>query len=53
MSTAYGIGLATVTPDGTVLDTWYPSPVLGETTEASTTRLSSTEIAEALGESAA
>lgn len=57
MSTAYGIGLATVTPDGTVLDTWYPSPVLGETTDAQTdlgtVRLSSTEIAEALGESAA
>ena len=57
MSTAYGIGLATVTPDGTVLDTWYPSPALGEATDeatnAVTTRLSSTEIAEALGESAA
>ncbi len=53
VSTAYGIGLATVTPDGTVLDTWYPSPVLGETTDAGTVRLSSTEIAEALGESAA
>ena len=53
VSTAYGIGLATVTPDGTVLDTWYPSPVLSETTDAGTVRLSSTEIAEALGESAA
>ncbi|NGY58961.1 2,3,4,5-tetrahydropyridine-2,6-dicarboxylate N-succinyltransferase [Lentzea sp. NEAU-D13] len=53
VSTAYGIGLATVTPDGTVLDTWYPSPVLGETTDVQTIRLSSTEIAEALGESAA
>ncbi|GGU60937.1 2,3,4,5-tetrahydropyridine-2,6-dicarboxylate N-succinyltransferase [Lentzea flava] len=53
MSTAYGIGLATVTPDGTVLDTWYPSPVLGDAGEPGTTRLSSAEIAEALGESAA
>ena len=26
---AAGIGLATVTTDGTVLDTWYPAPVLG------------------------
>lgn len=26
---ATGIGLATVTADGTVLDTWYPSPALG------------------------
>ncbi|GAB2865689.1 2,3,4,5-tetrahydropyridine-2,6-dicarboxylate N-succinyltransferase [Lentzea nigeriaca] len=53
MSTAYGIGLATVTPDGTVLDTWYPSPVLGDAGDKATTRLSSAEIAAALGESAA
>ncbi|WP_312877727.1 2,3,4,5-tetrahydropyridine-2,6-dicarboxylate N-succinyltransferase [Lentzea indica] len=56
MSTAYGIGLATVTPDGTVLDTWYPSPTLGDAEDAGdlgTTRLSSAEIAETLGESAA
>ncbi|MCG8923939.1 2,3,4,5-tetrahydropyridine-2,6-dicarboxylate N-succinyltransferase [Lentzea sp. DG1S-22] len=53
MSTAYGIGLATVTPDGTVLDTWYPSPALGEAPELDTVRVSSAEIAEALGESAA
>ena len=25
-SGAWAVGLATVTPDGTVLDTWYPSP---------------------------
>ncbi len=25
---AYGTGLATVTPDGTVLDVWYPAPAL-------------------------
>jgi 2,3,4,5-tetrahydropyridine-2-carboxylate N-succinyltransferase len=65
VSTAYGIGLATVTPDGTVLDTWYPSPALteapaevaaevaAESAGLTTTRLSSAEIAEALGESAA
>ncbi|WP_330270962.1 2,3,4,5-tetrahydropyridine-2,6-dicarboxylate N-succinyltransferase [Lentzea sp. NBC_00516] len=53
MSTAYGIGLATVTPDGTVLDTWYPSPVLGDTADLGTVRVSSAEIAEALGEAAA
>ncbi len=56
MSTAYGIGLATVTPDGTVLDTWYPSPALGTpgtTPDLGTTRVSSAEVAEALGESAA
>jgi 2,3,4,5-tetrahydropyridine-2-carboxylate N-succinyltransferase len=27
--TAWGHGLATLTPDGTVLDTWFPSPALG------------------------
>ena len=26
---AYGAGIATVTADGTVLDTWYPAPELG------------------------
>jgi len=29
-SKAWGHGLATVAADGTVLDTWYPSPQLGE-----------------------
>ncbi|MGN6244701.1 MAG: 2,3,4,5-tetrahydropyridine-2,6-dicarboxylate N-succinyltransferase [Motilibacteraceae bacterium] len=28
--TAWGWGLATVTGDGTVLDTWFPAPALGE-----------------------
>jgi 2,3,4,5-tetrahydropyridine-2-carboxylate N-succinyltransferase len=28
--TAYGFGLATTAEDGTVLDTWYPRPMLGE-----------------------
>ena len=26
---AWGFGLATVTAAGTVLDVWYPAPVLG------------------------
>ncbi|GLZ35634.1 2,3,4,5-tetrahydropyridine-2,6-dicarboxylate N-succinyltransferase [Lentzea sp. NBRC 105346] len=52
MSTANGIGLATVTPDGTVLDTWFPAPELGGEATG-TTRLSSAEIAAALGEAAA
>ena len=30
--TAYGYGLATIAADGTVLDTWYPAPALGEPT---------------------
>lgn len=29
-STAWGVGLATITLDGTTLDTWYPAPQLGE-----------------------
>jgi 2,3,4,5-tetrahydropyridine-2,6-dicarboxylate N-succinyltransferase len=53
VSTAYGIGLATVTPDGTVLDTWYPSPTLGNTTDLGTSRVSAPEVAAALGDSAA
>ncbi len=28
--TAWGFGLATTAADGTVLDTWYPSPTLGD-----------------------
>ena len=28
---AWGHGLATVTDDGTVLDTWFPAPRLGRT----------------------
>ncbi|MGL5929224.1 MAG: 2,3,4,5-tetrahydropyridine-2,6-dicarboxylate N-succinyltransferase, partial [Dermatophilaceae bacterium] len=27
---AWGHGLLTVADDGTVLDTWYPAPALGE-----------------------
>ncbi|WP_394278503.1 2,3,4,5-tetrahydropyridine-2,6-dicarboxylate N-succinyltransferase [Microbacterium sp.] len=30
----WGIGLATTSTDGTVLDTWFPSPALGTTPEA-------------------
>ncbi|HJU97456.1 MAG TPA: 2,3,4,5-tetrahydropyridine-2,6-dicarboxylate N-succinyltransferase [Jiangellaceae bacterium] len=36
---AFGIGLATTTPDGAVLDVWYPSPRLGQATEADDTDL--------------
>ena len=28
-STAWGLGLATLADDGTVLDVWFPEPVLG------------------------
>ena len=30
---AYGVGLATIAADGTVLDTWYPAPKLGRADE--------------------
>lgn len=30
MTSASGIGIATITADGTVLDTWYPAPALSE-----------------------
>jgi 2,3,4,5-tetrahydropyridine-2,6-dicarboxylate N-succinyltransferase len=30
---AWGLGLATVTEDGTVLDTWFPAPQLGDAPE--------------------
>jgi 2,3,4,5-tetrahydropyridine-2,6-dicarboxylate N-succinyltransferase len=30
MRSAWGYGLATTAEDGTVLDTWYPTPALGE-----------------------
>ncbi|NYF97516.1 2,3,4,5-tetrahydropyridine-2,6-dicarboxylate N-succinyltransferase [Janibacter cremeus] len=33
---AWGHGVATVTTDGTVLDTWYPQPALGEAPEGAT-----------------
>jgi 2,3,4,5-tetrahydropyridine-2-carboxylate N-succinyltransferase len=49
---AYGVGLATVTPTGAVLDTWFPSPSLG-TAEPGVTPLSSAEVSAELGEAAA
>jgi 2,3,4,5-tetrahydropyridine-2-carboxylate N-succinyltransferase len=30
MTSAWGLGLATIAADGTVLDTWFPHPALGE-----------------------
>jgi 2,3,4,5-tetrahydropyridine-2-carboxylate N-succinyltransferase len=48
---AVGAGLATVTPAGTVLDTWYPEPRLGAPDGArpGTHRLGALELAGALG----
>jgi 2,3,4,5-tetrahydropyridine-2-carboxylate N-succinyltransferase len=47
---AFGVGLATVTDDGTVLDTWFPKPKLGEPPAPGTQRLSEQEAAEELGD---
>ncbi|PXY19846.1 2,3,4,5-tetrahydropyridine-2,6-dicarboxylate N-succinyltransferase [Prauserella sp. PE36] len=49
---ATGVGLATITTDGTVLDTWFPHPKLTTDGEAGTARLSDEEAAEVLGEAA-
>ncbi|MBB3052829.1 2,3,4,5-tetrahydropyridine-2-carboxylate N-succinyltransferase [Prauserella isguenensis] len=47
---ASGVGLATVTASGTVLDTWFPHPRLTEpAAESGTVRLSAEEAAESLG----
>jgi 2,3,4,5-tetrahydropyridine-2-carboxylate N-succinyltransferase len=48
-SGAHGAGIATITSDGTVLDTWFPSPQLGEPSSPGTRRLSASEAVEALG----
>lgn len=48
-SGAHGAGIATITPDGTVLDTWFPSPQLGEPSAPGTRRLTPQEAVEALG----
>lgn len=40
---ASAVGLATVTVNGTVLDTWYPYPELGEFDETGTAQLSPTD----------
>jgi 2,3,4,5-tetrahydropyridine-2-carboxylate N-succinyltransferase len=47
---AFGVGLATVTDDGTVLDTWFPKPKLGAPAVPGTQRLSEQEAAEELGD---
>ncbi|MFF9482456.1 2,3,4,5-tetrahydropyridine-2,6-dicarboxylate N-succinyltransferase [Streptomyces sp. NPDC014733] len=50
---AVAAGLATVTPDGTVLDTWFPAPTLDAAPgPAGTERLTAEQAAELLGEAA-
>ncbi|MFH5232716.1 2,3,4,5-tetrahydropyridine-2,6-dicarboxylate N-succinyltransferase [Antrihabitans spumae] len=41
---ATAVGIANVTADGTVLDTWYPAPELGEFAESGTTRLDGDDV---------
>ncbi|WAL64893.1 2,3,4,5-tetrahydropyridine-2,6-dicarboxylate N-succinyltransferase [Amycolatopsis cynarae] len=50
---AHGVGLATVSEDGTVLDTWFPHPKLDEPGTAGTERLTREQVVEVLGEAAA
>jgi 2,3,4,5-tetrahydropyridine-2-carboxylate N-succinyltransferase len=51
VTSAAGIGLATIAADGTVLDTWYPAPELGaDLGESGTVRLSVAEVPAELGE---
>jgi 2,3,4,5-tetrahydropyridine-2-carboxylate N-succinyltransferase len=46
---AVGVGLATVTDDGTVLDTWFPYPKLDDNAVPGTQRLSEQEAGDELG----
>ena len=46
---AHGVGLATVSRDGAVLDTWFPAPHIGEPPAVGTVRLSEQEAAHELG----
>jgi 2,3,4,5-tetrahydropyridine-2-carboxylate N-succinyltransferase len=52
---ALAVGLATVTADGTILDSWFPEPELAEerVAEAGTVRLSHDEVSRAIGDAAA
>ncbi|MGV0577134.1 2,3,4,5-tetrahydropyridine-2,6-dicarboxylate N-succinyltransferase [Mycolicibacterium elephantis] len=49
MTAASGVGLATIAADGSVLDTWFPSPELSGDGPSGTTRLSAAEVPEELG----
>ncbi len=49
MSTAWGLGLATIAADGTVLDTWFPAPALGAAPAGGESRPVPAELAPLLG----
>ncbi|WP_200902786.1 2,3,4,5-tetrahydropyridine-2,6-dicarboxylate N-succinyltransferase [Mycobacterium sp. EPa45] len=44
VTSAAGVGLATITEDGTVLDTWFPDPELGAYSPSGSVRLSVAEV---------
>jgi 2,3,4,5-tetrahydropyridine-2-carboxylate N-succinyltransferase len=48
VTSAAGIGLATIAADGSVLDTWFPAPELGADGPSATVRLSVTEVPDEL-----
>ncbi len=50
MISAWGHGLATIAADGTVLDTWYPSPALGDPTAGFDPVLAPAEFAQLAGD---
>jgi 2,3,4,5-tetrahydropyridine-2-carboxylate N-succinyltransferase len=49
VTSAAGFGLATITPEGTVLDAWFPDPELGAYSPSGTAVLSPDDIAGDLG----
>ncbi|WP_286150375.1 2,3,4,5-tetrahydropyridine-2,6-dicarboxylate N-succinyltransferase [Mycobacterium sp. 1164985.4] len=49
VTSAAGMGLATIAADGSVLDTWFPAPELGGDGPSGTSRLSVAEVPEELG----
>ncbi len=49
MSSAWGFGLTTIAADGTVLDTWFPTPALGTAPAGQESRPVPAELAPQLG----
>jgi 2,3,4,5-tetrahydropyridine-2-carboxylate N-succinyltransferase len=48
VTSASGVGVATIAADGTILDTWFPEPELGSDGPSGTNRLSVAEVPEDL-----
>jgi 2,3,4,5-tetrahydropyridine-2-carboxylate N-succinyltransferase len=49
VTSASGVGVATIAADGTILDTWFPEPALAGHGPSGTNRLSFAEVPETLG----